>query len=488
MYKSEKITADWILDTIKEIECVREDSFFVINNDESFSKTVEEAVVLNKQQRTSLQIEDKSGNFFVPSLFQDRVLWNNLKSINTKYDTSKIKEKTPFRLLKRILNKLIRFNVRQQVDYNMSVTQTINSLTENLKDIGNGISIIQTEDAKRFQGKYSELAQRINVLENQCQNLNVSNILLKNEYENAINFRVSDIEEKVSELQTGSYKYAEITNSELRDEIERLKLRDTQVEKILDENGYNNALQLKDIEGLKNWIRLIDEKYYGTEKWIQLLDDKIDSYVSGFNRLRKEMFYEINHINNSDNIIMNNTANIEKRIIDKAKYNEKLLNMNNDIKLNLGVGMKGEADYINIDARELPGVDIICDIRKLPFTANEISEIKAEHLIEHFTLIEFENDILPNWFNVLKVGGKLRLVTPNIEQMSIKLYENEISFDEFREVVFGGQEYVGNYHYNMFSTNSLTTSLAKSGFSKIEIVDACRRNGMCFEMELIAVK
>ena len=53
-------------------------------------------------------------------------------------------------------------------------------------------------------------------------------------------------------------------------------------------------------------------------------------------------------------------------------------------------------------------------------------------------------------------------------------------------MTFGEQEYAGDFHFNMFSQESLRELLSAAGFVNIEMVEVGRRNGVCYEMEIAA--
>jgi hypothetical protein len=58
------------------------------------------------------------------------------------------------------------------------------------------------------------------------------------------------------------------------------------------------------------------------------------------------------------------------------------------------------------------------------------------------------------------------------------------SFEDLRLVTFGGQEYDGDFHFTMFSQQSLIDTLRDAGLSEVRVVTAGRRNGVCYEMEV----
>ena len=159
-----------------------------------------------------------------------------------------------------------------------------------------------------------------------------------------------------------------------------------------------------------------------------------------------------------------------------------------DLRLNLGCGHIPLPGYLNVDRRELPGVDIVAEIDNLPFEAGSVSEIHSAHLVEHFPLEAFRRRVLPYWHGLLKPGGVLRAVTPDAAAMIFASAQGTYPFDEFREVVFGAQDYDGDYHYNLFTPDTLRNLLAETGFSDIEVPASGRRNGKCYEFEIVGIR
>jgi predicted SAM-dependent methyltransferase len=83
--------------------------------------------------------------------------------------------------------------------------------------------------------------------------------------------------------------------------------------------------------------------------------------------------------------------------------------------LNLGCGSRCHPDWINVDSRpSAPGV-IAHDLREgIPFPDKQFDVVYHSHLLEHFTkkqAIKF----MKNCFQVLKVGGIIRVVVPDLE-------------------------------------------------------------------------
>jgi len=158
------------------------------------------------------------------------------------------------------------------------------------------------------------------------------------------------------------------------------------------------------------------------------------------------------------------------------------------LRLNLGCGHLPLSGYVNVDRRELPGVDIVADVTDLPFAEREVQEIFSAHLLEHFPQEMLRRRLLPIWHSLLMPGGTFRAVVPDGEAMLAGITAGNYSFSDFREVLFGAQDYDGDFHFNLFTPGSLCDLLEEAGFVDVRVNDRARRNGKCFEVEVSAGK
>lgn len=158
------------------------------------------------------------------------------------------------------------------------------------------------------------------------------------------------------------------------------------------------------------------------------------------------------------------------------------------IRLNLGCGHIALDGYINVDMRELPNVDVAATVDDLPFEKGSVDEIFSAHLVEHFPQEELRRKLLPYWYACLKPGGRFGAITPDAAAMIAAAGAGTYGFEDFREVLFGAQDYEGDYHFNLLTPDSMTELLKKVGFIDVEVPIAGRRNGKCFEFEIVATK
>ncbi len=158
------------------------------------------------------------------------------------------------------------------------------------------------------------------------------------------------------------------------------------------------------------------------------------------------------------------------------------------VRLNIGCGHIPLDGYINVDMRELPGVDIVAEAADIPVEPGSISEIFSAHLMEHFPQEEIRRRLLPYWRDLLVEGGLFRAIVPDGEAMLAGAAAGTYPFEDFREVLFGAQDYDGDFHYNMFTPESLSILLQEAGFRDVVVPVKGRPNGKCFEFEIQATR
>ena len=197
--------------------------------------------------------------------------------------------------------------------------------------------------------------------------------------------------------------------------------------------------------------------------------------------IRKEILLEIQYGSNPTSTKSEKKA--EPKIVNPSKIEQMAAS---GLRLNLGCGHIPIDQYINVDQRELPGVDVVAGVEDIPFEPGTVSEVYSAHLIEHFPQEHFRRRLLPYWRSLLTEHGILHVVAPDGEAMLDGIAKRTYAFSDFREVLFGGQDYDGDFHYNMFTPDSLAQLLAEAGFEDITCVEKGRRNGACFEFEMSA--
>ena len=158
------------------------------------------------------------------------------------------------------------------------------------------------------------------------------------------------------------------------------------------------------------------------------------------------------------------------------------------LRLNLGCGHIPKEDYLNVDSRALPDVDIVADISSLPFGPSEVDEIFSSHVLEHFPQEQLRRQLLPYWTSLLKKGGVFVAIVPDADAMIQKYAKGDYLYNDLREVFFGAQDYDGDFHFNMFIPEQMKDLFIEAGLSNFEVIVRGRQNGACLEMEVRGYK
>jgi len=173
------------------------------------------------------------------------------------------------------------------------------------------------------------------------------------------------------------------------------------------------------------------------------------------------------------------------------------------MKLNLGCGGDIKPGYVNVDFRDIPGVEKV-DLSKFPWpwSDGQADEILMLDFLEHFGYKKTEK-ILNECWRILGKGGILVVQVPSFEECAAAmLYDvgmlcNKCGF-EFTQAhmmgnegracgnchspnyhiaeagmmrLYGGQDYDGNWHSCAFTRNSIQKKLFDSGFRDMEFLE-----------------
>lgn len=132
-------------------------------------------------------------------------------------------------------------------------------------------------------------------------------------------------------------------------------------------------------------------------------------------------------------------------------------------RLQVGCGASPIAGWINVDVQQLPGVDLVLDVREgIPF--RDLAAIFAEHFLEHLT-VEEALDFLGEARAALASDGRIRLSTPNLEWVwashDPRGGENA---ERQRKALVANRAFYGWEHRFLWTEPLLAEALAASGF------------------------
>ncbi len=115
-------------------------------------------------------------------------------------------------------------------------------------------------------------------------------------------------------------------------------------------------------------------------------------------------------------------------------------------KLNLGCGKDIKKDFVNLDAIQLPGVDIVHDLNKFPwpFKDNEFEHVMATSVLEHLNNLV---KVIEELHRICKNNAIIDITVPHFSSLGAyidpthKNFFTYYTFDYFKE----------NFNYNFYS-------------------------------------
>lgn len=124
-----------------------------------------------------------------------------------------------------------------------------------------------------------------------------------------------------------------------------------------------------------------------------------------------------------------------------------------------------EGPCTRVDIDETCNPDYRADVANLPFDNEEFDIAYSSHVLEHFAKGRV-NELVREWTRILKIGGELRLVLPNIAWAARQLTEdpNAHANVHVMNVLYGGQYNLLDYHSNGFTPKAVKELLEMHGY------------------------
>jgi predicted SAM-dependent methyltransferase len=140
------------------------------------------------------------------------------------------------------------------------------------------------------------------------------------------------------------------------------------------------------------------------------------------------------------------------------------------MKLHIGAGDKFLPGYKHMDVISRPHIDYVGDAGDLSFLSDDsVEEIYACHILEHFGRHEVAG-VLAEWYKKLARGGTLRISVPDFEAIMAE-YAQGANLERLIGLLYGGQNYKYNFHYQAYDFPRLKGLLEDAGFINISTYD-----------------
>lgn len=143
------------------------------------------------------------------------------------------------------------------------------------------------------------------------------------------------------------------------------------------------------------------------------------------------------------------------------------------IKLDIGSGGKsGDSSFIGVDAY-VESADVKAFMWDLPYEDNSVDVIFSSQALEHVSKF----DVIPTlkeWNRVLKPGGKLQIIVPDLE-WAVRFWLDYIDKPDATgwpmDIIFGNQKHEGEFHKTGFTPKIMWQYFHLSGMWFVHKID-----------------
>ena len=147
------------------------------------------------------------------------------------------------------------------------------------------------------------------------------------------------------------------------------------------------------------------------------------------------------------------------------------------LKVYYGCGNIRQENYVNVDIRWTPAVDLLGDLnfcRK--HLISSCDEVFLSHVLEHFGFPgKFYSKrkatvagALVDVYDILKIGGEIRVAVPDLHSIAQLYLEKDFPlYPRLLGRMYGEQDYPENVHKCGFDKNFLTMCLENAGFTNV---------------------
>lgn len=148
---------------------------------------------------------------------------------------------------------------------------------------------------------------------------------------------------------------------------------------------------------------------------------------------------------------------------------------NEIIRLNIGAGDTKIEGFTPIDRK------LGTEAYPLDYADGSVDEIRASHIVEHFTYAEAVH-AMKEWFRVLKPGGRIRVAVPDVDKVFAQKKPGEA--DIWRFHLMGGQTDENDIHKSAWDRDALERLLYSAGFGGIDTFESTNTDSASLPISL----
>lgn len=156
------------------------------------------------------------------------------------------------------------------------------------------------------------------------------------------------------------------------------------------------------------------------------------------------------------------------------------------VKLNVGAGGNRAEGWLNLDFFPAPGITFMDASIRWPFDDQSVDAVLCEHMVEHIPK-SLARYMLAEMRRVLKPGGSIRIVTPELDWFAKRVLEpanaDEEEYRQFLAAFFKDREikswgdvinacFYEHGHQYIWSVDELKRAILNAGFADLTVTRA----------------
>jgi predicted SAM-dependent methyltransferase len=141
--------------------------------------------------------------------------------------------------------------------------------------------------------------------------------------------------------------------------------------------------------------------------------------------------------------------------------------MSEQKKIDIGCGKIKKDGFIGVDLEKFEKVDVVADVRFLPFKSESFDYVYSSHVIEHISHLETQ-ETLNEWIRILKTNCPIEIRCPDFRASCLRFVFRPDW--KYNRGMFGMQTSTGQFHKCGFSYGILRGILRSKGIKEIKRV------------------
>lgn len=175
--------------------------------------------------------------------------------------------------------------------------------------------------------------------------------------------------------------------------------------------------------------------------------------------------------------------------MEEARALAILKSMKDAPRLHVGCTAGRREGYLNVDECPGPNVECVTRFDALPTRPGTVAELVANRVFERFPAQDVARRLLPHWVSSLRPGGRLVVVSNDLEAATESLRQGSIEDKDYVRCLYGSQARPFDTFHSAYTPSLLRDLVRDAGLDRVTVTARRQNTDLpVFEFELEAYK